>query len=80
MCASTDPLKKLGIVFLKEAAKREDSGDVDGAERSRRVALSIYEVLLDDNRSGDGESGDASVAGLERLVTDLRQQIGTAVQ
>ncbi|MFQ5477122.1 MAG: tetratricopeptide repeat protein [Candidatus Binatia bacterium] len=61
--------KKLGVAFLKEAASRDDSGDPQGAVRCRRIALRLYESLLEsiaeDDRARDG---------LEKLVVDLRGQ------
>ncbi|MEE8312610.1 MAG: tetratricopeptide repeat protein [Candidatus Binatia bacterium] len=71
-----DPLRKLGIVFLEEAARRHEAGDLEGAERSRRVALRIYETLLADARAG-GPAPPEGMAGLERLVSDLQTQIGS---
>ena len=71
-------LKKLGVVFLKEASRREDAGDGGGATRSRRVALRVYRRLLDDVRSGKVVDADASVDGLERLVADLESQAGAS--
>ena len=66
-----DSLRKLGIVFLEEGARREEARDVEGAARSRRVALRIYETLLSDARNG-GAVPPQGVAGLEQLVNDLR--------
>ncbi len=63
-----DALKKLGIVFLEEAAKRLDEDDAKGAARSRAVALTIYRRLLEESREGRLE---APIAGLEKLVADL---------
>jgi tetratricopeptide (TPR) repeat protein len=67
-----DSLKKLGIVFLKEASKRDDESDTDGALRSRRVALRVYETLLADAKSVPAET--EPLDGIERLVADLRRQ------
>jgi len=71
-----DALKKLALVFLKEASSREERGDLAGATRSRKTALRVYERLLADSRDGmlDGEP----IAGLERLVADLRAQVQPA--
>ena len=69
-----DSLQKLGIVFLKEAARRDEDGDDVGALRSRRVALRIYEALLADARAGVSKPPEG-LAGLERLVADLKAQV-----
>lgn len=71
-----DPLRKLGIVFLEEASRRQEAGDLEGAARSRRVALRIYETLLADARAG-GPAPPEGLAGLEQLVTDLQTQTGS---
>lgn len=71
-----EPLRKLGIVFLEEAARRQEAGDGQGALRSRRVALRIYATLLADARSGGPEPPEG-MAGLERLVADLETQTGS---
>jgi hypothetical protein len=72
-----DSLKKLGIVFLKEAAERDERGDPDGAQRSRRVALRVYERMLEDiGKQGAGAVGDDAIAGVERLIEGLRVQLG----
>ena len=70
-----DSLRKLGIVFLEEGARREEAGDGPGAARSRRVALRIYETLLSDARNG-GPVPPEGIAGLEQLVNDLRTSSG----
>ncbi|MFT4572228.1 MAG: hypothetical protein ACI8TX_001480 [Hyphomicrobiaceae bacterium] len=64
-----ESLKKLGLVFLKEASSREEAEDLDGAVRARKTALRIYERLLDDTRQG---RIDEPRAGLQQLVEDLR--------
>ena len=71
-----DSLKKLGIVFLKEAAERDERDDTEGAMRSRRVALRVYERLLDDTRRTPADRGaEEPIAGLQKLVDDLRNQV-----
>ncbi len=72
-----DSLKKLGIVFLKEAAEREERGDSSGATRSRKVALRVYERLLVDAQS-QGEEADQPLEGLRKLIADLQSQVGEA--
>ncbi len=67
-------LKKLGLAFLKDGAEREEKGDTGGADRSRRVALRVYERLLADMRAGRLQAD--STAGLEKIVTDLRAGLG----
>lgn len=74
-----ESLKKLGIVFLKEAAARDERGDADAARRSRTVALRIYERLLRDTQTLNGQA-DEPVDGLRALVNDLRGQLGGAVE
>jgi len=71
-----ESLKKLGIVFLKEAAKREEEGDAAGAIRSKQVALRVYETLLQDAQSAP--KATEPLAGIEKLVADLRAQTATA--
>jgi tetratricopeptide (TPR) repeat protein len=67
-------LKKLGVVFLKEASRREEQGDADGAARSRAVALRVYERLLADTETGELDTDGGSVDALQTLVEDLRRQ------
>jgi len=68
-----DSLKKLGLVFLEEAAKRDEQGDTSGALHSRQVALSVYQHLLEDTRTAD--PSDSAIDALENLVEDLRSQL-----
>jgi tetratricopeptide (TPR) repeat protein len=70
-----DSLKKLGIVFLNEAAERDERNDVAGALRSRKVALRLYERLLADS-SRDNAVAAEPLEGLQKLVDDLRSQVG----
>ncbi len=67
-------LKKLGIVFLKEAALRDERGDSAAARRSRTVALRVYERLLEDTQTDSTET-DEPLVGLQNLVDDLRAQL-----
>ncbi len=69
----SDALKKLGVVFLKEAATREENGDFESAKPIKRVALRIYERLLEHARREGSET--PPLAGLEQLIDDLRRQI-----
>ncbi len=70
-------LKKLGVVFLEEASRRDEAGDAEGARRARRVALRIYERLLADLRGGRIRDAQASVEGLENLIAELRRKLDT---
>jgi tetratricopeptide (TPR) repeat protein len=70
-------LKKLGVVFLKEASRRREEGDIEGAARSRAVALRIYERLLADTETGELAPRSGSVEALRELVIDLRRQVAT---
>jgi tetratricopeptide (TPR) repeat protein len=67
-------LKKLGVVFLKEASRREEEGDVGGAARSRAVALRVYERLLADSEAGELDTDGGSIEALRSLVEDLRRR------
>jgi tetratricopeptide (TPR) repeat protein len=66
-----DSLKKLGVVFLKEASERDLAEDTAGARRAREVALAIYERLLSEARVG---RLDEPIDGIQSLVEDLRRQ------
>ena len=74
----SDALRKLGVVFLKEAAKRDEAGNPEAAKRARKTALRIYQYLLADMRKhrGNGEKSEAE-RGIEKLISDLRAQVGT---
>lgn len=68
-----DSLKKLGLVFLEEAAKRDEAGDSAGALRARQVALRVYQRLLEDAPAST--AAPESIDALKRLVDDLRSQL-----
>ena len=65
-------LGKLGLAFLKEGAALSDIGDEPGAQRARKVALVIYERMLD-----DAMAAGRTDPGLADLVADLRTELKT---
>ncbi len=72
-----EALRKLGVVFLKEAAKRDAAGKPEAARRARTTALRIYERLLTDmHRAGVEGTKSEAERGMEKLVADLRAQVG----
>ncbi len=64
-----EQLRKLGVLFLKDAASISQDGDEDLARSYRKIALSAWEGLL-----AHTDPGDPRAADIRRLVGDLRAQ------
>ena len=64
-----EQLRKLGVLFLKDAASIAQDGDEALARSYRKIALSAWEGLL-----AHTDAGDPRAADIRRLVDDLRAQ------
>ncbi len=64
-----EQLRKLGVLFLKDAASIAQDGDEALARSYRKIALSAWEGLL-----AHTDAGDPRAADIRRLVVDLRSQ------
>jgi hypothetical protein len=69
---SNEHLRKLGVLFLKDAAGIAQDGDSALAIRYRKIALSAWEGLLAHTADDDPRAAD-----IKRLVSDLRAETGS---
>ena len=66
-----ESLKKLGIIFLKDASRRQETNPEE-AQHSRKVALRIYERLIKDAEKGAITLNEQQLASMKDLVTELQ--------